>query len=172
MSLGKKIYAVLWAVTGGLLIALIVMFVSLNNTYGKTTPPKDGWTVKAINAKEGANYTAPVVKLKAAAAEDIKDAFGKVVVPKGTAADATVTTADALRVEAFKEYFVFEKQPVNTVATDIYDLDKWDATKTGSAKEATNATATVGALFGISLVGTIFTTVGVSVYEKRKGGRK
>lgn len=176
LSIGKKIYSILWAFTGGLIITLIIMFVSLNSTYGLKNPPKDGWTVVAAEAKPGMNFPSEdqiKVKTKIEIEDGIFDEFNHRVVPAGTPAGTEFYFSAARKVEAFNEYFVFVTIKVGEEDVTPYKLGLWDATATPKAKTAINATATIGAIFGVALVSTIFTTVIVSVKEKKtKGGSK
>lgn len=276
MSLGKKIYAGLWAITGGLLIALIAMFVGLNTTFQDKTPPKDGWTTKAVGKtdnikfqgdaaynvmatptfdKDGNLELASVFKFdtlkQAATKHDFRNEYNANVFLVGAlpanATEAAKESHFAIYVKAVrgaqKDTFVeltadVKGAPLNnlvnkkgdattaslkefaltdvkivdevalkeihvtadgkkTVAKDdkdayptgsrlatanddvvasiaaLYDIDEWKDVITTKNAHAQNTTAAIGALFGIALVGTVFTTVGVSAYEKRRrGGNK
>lgn len=175
MSLGKKIYASLWAVTGALLVALIVMFVSLNDKYNKTIAPKDGWSIKIVGSASDKGLPS-YGEYKVTA---LKDAEAGMKFSDGT--DATFKKGDkvdlttAKKVEEIRVYFDMDHYTSSTETTPaaaLYATDEWKATPTSTEKNAINATATVGALFGVSLIGTVFTTVGVSMYEKKRGGKK
>lgn len=176
MSTGKKVYAGMWALTGALMISLIGMFVGLNDKY-KLSTPKDqtGWTVKAVNAEAGVSFPKydqySVQVIKTGDVVDVTGATQKLV------KDAYVSLDKAKLVEDFKIWFDQSKPQFTGSTKDskaLYEVDKWETVLTNEAKDAVNATAAVGALFGAALIGTVFTTVGVSMHEKRKrtGGKK
>lgn len=183
MSLGKKIYTAIWAVTGGLLIALIAMFVALNNEYAQKQPATKGYSVTAkVDLGKDASGKAIALEdaiktdkatLKVALTDKLVGVDGKEILPASSAVDTKVSVEAALKDADFAKHFNFETVTVKGETIYKYALGDLAMELTPKSASATNATATVGGLFLAGLMGSIFTTVGVSIKEKRsKGGSK
>lgn len=142
MSLGKKIYATLWAIWFAMLIVFIAVSSALDSKKSQTIGGL--WSLKN---QAGAEVTVP---------------------PAITFADGTTLTQALKDKEAWVKY----NAELTASAQDVY-FDKFEgAVLSESANDAQNAIAGVGLGFFVTLAGAVFTTVGVEVVAKTKGGKK